>query len=170
VRLDNQIQHYQRVFAKVYVIAGASHVDAVIAATPPEVGVLSLARWNRISTIRDAAENLAALNPETIFESVRTREAREILVRLGGVTPEVPNTQMHRALRECFASLDPVAVHREMVATLKRTRNLAAMNALVDQMPASLQPAALSIQVRRADHDRLVKAVSTPFEEALSWG
>lgn len=169
-RLDNQIRHYQRVFAKVYVIAGAGHVDAVVAATPPEVGVLSLARWDRISTVRDAMENLASLSPETIFESLRTSEAREILIRLGGVAPDVPNTQMHRALRNCFAHLDPAMVHREMVSTLKRTRNLAAMNALVDRLPASLQPAALSIQVRRADHERLVKAVSTPFEEALSWG
>ena len=169
-RLDNQIRHYQRVFAKVYVIAGAGHVDAVLAATPPEVGVLNLARWDRISTVRDALENMSSLNSETIFESLRTSEAREILVRLGGEPPNVPNTQMHRALRDCFSDLPPAFVHREMVSTLKRTRNLAAMNTLVDRLPASLQPAALSIQVRRADHERLVRAVSTPFEEALHWG
>jgi len=169
-RLENQIRHYQRVFAKTYVIAGESHVADVLAVAPSEVGVLSLVRWDRISTVREAAETTGSVCPVTIFESLRTAEACKILKTLGVETPNVPNTLLHGALRERFEGLDPAAVHREMVATLKKTRNLAPLNALVDRLPASLQPAALSIQVRRADHDRLVKAVSTPFEEALTWG
>ena len=169
-RLENQIRHYRRVFAKAYVIASEAHVDDVLQSTPAEVGVLSLVRWDRISTVREAVETVDAVCPVAIFESLRTAEACGILKALGGEPPDVPNTELHRALRERFEGLDPAAVHREMVATLKRTRNLAPLNALVDRLPASLQPAALSIQVRRADHERLVKAVSTPFEEALTWG
>lgn len=169
-RLENQIRNYRRVFAKVYVIAGEAHVGDVLKATPAEVGVLSLVRWDRITTVRAAVENLETLCPVTIFESLRTAEACKILKALGGDPPDVPNTELHRALRARFEDLDPAAVHREMVATLKRTRNLSPLNALVDRLPASLQPAALSIQVRRADHERLVQAVSTPFEEALTWG
>ncbi|WP_454758520.1 sce7726 family protein [Caulobacter segnis] len=169
-RLENQIRHYQRVFAKIYVIAGEAHVADVLAATPSNIGVLSLVRWDRISTVREAADSAASVCPVTIFESLRTAEACQILRRLGVETPKVPNTQLHGVLRERFEALDPAEVHREMVATLKRTRNLAPLNALVDRLPASLQAAALSIQVRRGDHDRLVRAVSAPFEEALTWG
>lgn len=169
-RLENQICHYRRVFAKVYVIAAESHVRDVLEATPAEVGVLSLVRWDRISTVREAVETFDAVCPVTIFESLRTAEACKILQALGREPPDVPNTELHRALRARFEELDPAAVHREMVSTLKRTRNLAPLNALVDRLPASLQAAALSIQVRRADHERLVKAMSTPFEEALTWG
>lgn len=169
-RLENQIRHYQRVFAKTYVIAGEAHVADVLSVTPPDVGVLSLVRWDRISTVREARETTGSVCPVTVFESLRTVEACRILQALGMETPDVPNTLLHGALRERFEGLDPVAVHQGMVTTLKKTRNLAPLNALVDRLPASLQPAALSFQVRRADHDRLVKAVSTPFEEALTWG
>lgn len=169
-RLENQIRHYQRVFAKIYVIAGETHVADVIEAAPSTVGVLSLVRWDRISTIREASDCAASVCPVTIFESLRTAEACQILRNLGVDTPKVPNTQLHGALRERFQGLDSTAVHREMVKALKQTRNLAPLNALVDQLPASLQAAALSIQVRRGDHDRLVRAVSAPFEDALTWG
>lgn len=169
-RLENQIRHYQRVFAKTYVIAGEAHVADVLDVTPREVGVLSLVRWDRISTVRDAIETISSLCPVTIFESLRTTEACKILKALGVETPDVPNTVLHSALRERFEGLDPALLHQQMVATLKKTRNLAPLNALVDRLPASLQPAALSIQVRRGDHERLVKAILTPFEEALTWG
>ena len=169
-RLENQIRQYRRVFGKVYVIAGEGHVREVLEATPAEVGVLSLVRWDRISTVREAIETLDAVCPVTIFDSLRTAEACLILTALGSDPPDVPNTELYGALRAEFEGLDPAAVHCEMVSTLKRTRNLAPLNALVDRLPASLQPAALSIQVRRSHHERLVKAVSTPFEEALNWG
>ncbi|WP_293392601.1 sce7726 family protein [Phenylobacterium sp. RIFCSPHIGHO2_01_FULL_69_31] len=170
VRLENQIRQYRRVFAKAYVIAGEDHVSDVLKATPAEVGVLSLVRWDRINTVREAVETFDAVCPVAIFEALRTAEACKILTALGGEPPDVPNTELHRALRTKFEQLDAAAVHREMVSVLKQTRNLAPLHALVDRLPASLQPAALSIQVRRADHERLVKAVSTPFEEALTWG
>jgi hypothetical protein len=169
-RLENQIRNYQRVFAKIYVIAGEAHVAEILEAAPSSVGVLSLVRWDRISTVREAADSAAAVCPVTIFESLRTAEACRILKNLGVETPKVPNTQLHGVLRDRFEGLDPVDVHREMVSTLKQTRNLAPLNALVDRLPASLQAAALSIQVRRGDHERLVRAVSAPFEDALTWG
>jgi len=169
-RLENQIRHYRRVFAKIFVIAAEAHVQSVLDATPANVGVLSLVRWDRISTVREAVETVDEVCPVTIFESLRTAEACQILKKLGVAPAEVPNTQLHSALRTQFEALNPADTHREMVSTLKRTRNLSPLNALVDRLPPSLQPAALSIQVRRADHERLVRAVSTPFTDALSWG
>lgn len=68
-----------------------------------------------------------------------------------------------------LAQLDPTAVHRTMVTTIKRTRDLAPLSNLVDHLPRSLHAAALSIQVRRADHGRIVKAVSTPLDAAMVW-
>jgi hypothetical protein len=55
------------------------------------------------------------------------------------------------------------------VDTLKLTRNLAPLGALVDRLPNSLHAAALSIKVRRADYDRLADAVGTPLHAAMDW-
>jgi hypothetical protein len=60
-------------------------------------------------------------------------------------------------------------VHLHMVRTLKRTRNLAPLSDLVDQLPVSLHAAALSISVRRSDHSRLVKAIGTSLGTAMAW-
>lgn len=168
-RLANQIENYRKVFAKIYVIAGEAHVQDVIDSTPNCVGVMSLMRWDRIRTVREATDRSESVCPVTIFESLRSAEARAILGDLEVSVPDVPNTMLHCVMRECFARLDPAEVHRRMVKTLKRTRNLAPLGGLVDRLPASLQTAALSVQLRHADHERLVAAVRTPLVEAMTW-
>lgn len=169
IRLSGQLADYQKVFAKVYVIAGESHVQDVIQATPIEVGVMSLSRRNRIQKVREAAHVPHKLSSVRIFESIRTSEACAILTDMNIPVPRVPNTRLHREMRSCFEQLDAEQVHRAMVKTLKRSRNLCPLGELVDQLPLSLQPAALSIQVRRADHERLIEAVQTPLSLAVAW-
>ncbi|MGE4307396.1 MAG: sce7726 family protein [Novosphingobium sp.] len=168
-RLANQIENYKRVFAKVNVIASESHVDGVLAMVPDDVGVMTLSRRYQIKTVRDAIDCPERICPVTVFESLRSAEAVTILKTLGVAVPDVPNTQRHAALQALFADLEPATLHVEMVRTLKRTRNLAPLGELVEQLPDSLQAAALSIPVRRADHDRLVAAVRTPLRAAMAW-
>ncbi|MDC6285463.1 sce7726 family protein [Ralstonia nicotianae] len=168
-RLANQLANYQRVFAKVYVIAGDAHVDEIMGTTPEEVGVLTLARWDRIRTVRDAVERPELICPITIFESLRSNEARAILRNLDVEVPDIPNTMLWAAMRDQFGKLAPADVHQQMVCVLKQTRSLASLTPLVERLPLSLQPAALAIQVRRADHERLIEAVHTPLHEAMSW-
>lgn len=168
-RLANQVANYMRVFAKVNVIASENHVAGVLSTVPRDVGVLCLSRRGQISTERDAADRPDRTCPVTIFESLRTAEAAAILKTLGVDVPDLPNTLRHAAFKKLFADIDPTDLHVEMVRTLKRTRNLATLGELVDQLPGSLQAAALSIPVRRSDHDRLVDAVRTPLPAALAW-
>jgi hypothetical protein len=168
-RLANQIGNYQKVFATIFVIAGESHVSDVLKATPASIGVLSLTPRQSIRKIREASHTLDKVDPTSILESVRSSEALEILRELNVTIPDVPNTLMRRELHECFKRLDPSSVHLAMVKVLKRSRNLSSLGALVDQLPMSLQPAALSIQVRRADHGRIIDAVHTPLHQAIEW-
>lgn len=168
-RLSNQVENYKKVFARIYVIAGADHVPAVMETVPPEIGVLMLSPRYQISTVREAEDRPDRICPTTVFESLRSAEASAILKSLGVDTPDVPNTQRHAAMRECFARLDPVNVHSAMVDTLKRSRDLAPLSTLVEKLPRSLHAAALSIRIPRADHERVVEAVSTPLQSAMAW-
>lgn len=168
-RLANQLENYRKVFAKIYVIVGEAHVDEVMNSTPNDVGVMSLARWNRIRTVREAADRPDLVCPVQIFESLRIAEARAILKELAVPIPDAPNTMIHAALRQCFSRLKPAEVHHQMVHVLKRTRNLASLGALVDELPPSLQAAALSIRVGHANHERLIEAVRTPLKRAIAW-
>jgi len=169
-RLANQVENYKKVFAKVYVIASSDHVGSVLGTVPSDVGVLELSPRHQISTIREAEDQPGRVCPVTVFESLRTAEAEAILRRLGVPVPDVPNMLRHAALRDLFGRLDPEAVHIAMVQVLKKTRALAPLRDLVDRLPPSLHAAALSIQVRRTDHERIVKAVSTTLDTAKAWG
>jgi hypothetical protein len=169
VRLSNQVENYKRVFATVNVIVSESHVESVRQVVPVDVGIMRLSRRYQISIEREAVDCPERICPLTVFESLRSAEAGAILTALGFEVPIVPNTQRHAALRDIFAKLNPTTLHREMVRTLKRTRNLVSLSELVDQLPNSLHAAALSVPMRRSDHGRLVEAVATPLDLAMTW-
>ncbi len=168
-RLKNQLIDYRKVFAKTYVITAESHVGDVLKNTPIEVGVLSLGCKGKISTERETIERPDLLCPVTIFESIRLSEASIILRNLNISVPDAPNTQLYGAMRECFVGLDPVSVHKQMVLTLKETRNLVSLTKLMDQMPKSLKPAVLTTHFRQSDYQNLISAINTPLNAALNW-
>ena len=169
-RLTNQIENYRKVFARIYVIASEKYVDEVLDTTSRDIGVMILNRRNGIGTKRKAIDCSDLVCTETIFESLRKTEAKAILRYLNIPIPDVPNTRQRAALREIFLRLKPKKVHDLMVMTLKKTRTLEPLKNLVSHLPNSLTPAALSFQVRRSDHNRLIKAIATPLREAVDWG
>ncbi|SFH70031.1 hypothetical protein SAMN04487925_10168 [Bradyrhizobium sp. cf659] len=168
-RLRNQIENYKKVFATINVIACDGHVSRVLQIVPKEVGVMSLSRRYQITTIREATDCPGQTSPVSVFESLRSAEARTILNELGIEVPAIPNTKLHSAMRDQFSRLCSEDVQRSMVSVLKRTRNLAPLSNLIGQLPQSLHAAALSVQVNRGDRDRLVHAVQTPLETARGW-
>ena len=168
-RLANQVANYKKVFATVNVISGEAHVDAVLAMVPEDVGVMCLSTRDRIQTIRDAIDQPQRVCPVTVFESLRSAEARAVLKKLGVSIPKVPNTQLHAVMRAAFTEQEPSSVHGAMVAILKQTRSLAPLSKLVERLPPSLHAAALSIQVERGEHSRIIEAVSTPLADAMGW-
>lgn len=168
-RLASQVENYKRVFAKVNVIASEGHIEGVLATVSDDVGVMCLSNRYRIRVVREAVDCPARICPVTVFESLRMAEGAAILQAMGVTVPQVPNTQRYAAMRDLFATLDPVALHVEMVRTLKRTRDLAPLGDLINRLPKSLHAAALSVSVRHADHSRLVDAIATPLHTAMTW-
>ena len=168
-RLERQILAYEKVFPTVIVIAGENHIDSVLASTPNEIGVLQLSKRHQISEVRKAVDRPDRVCPTTIFESVRTDEAKAILTYLSIEVARVPNTVMHAERRTRFEGQPARDVHVAMVKVLKRTRHLAPLSELVENLPQSLQPAALSTTIRRSDHHRLVSSLTTNLQEAMAW-
>ena len=169
-RLENQIFNYQKVFAKIYVIAGEAHINSVLESTSLDVGVMCLNRRNQISKIRVAVDRSDGVCPTAIFESLRTDEAHSILNDFGIVVPDIPNTMLRSAMRESFSQLAPKETHRAMVSTLKRTRSLASLSEFIQKLPASLKPIALSVQIRNKEQQQLfIDALKTPLINAMDW-
>ena len=168
-RLERQIDAYMKVFAQVNVIVGENHLDAVLAAAPREVGVFKLSDRYQISNVRHGIDDPSRTSSGAIFDSINLHEARSILTDLGFDLPDVPNTQRYHEFRTRFTRLEPCDAHIAMVRTLKKTRNLASLAALIDELPSSLHAAALSARFRKRDHQRLVSTMKTPISEAMKW-
>jgi hypothetical protein len=168
-RLEAQIAAYRRVFARVNVITGDKHLDTIIASMPGDVGILLLNRRFKISTIREATNAPERVDPVAIFESIQRDEAIRILAMLSVDIPDLPNTQLHAALRQSFKHCCPVAIHECMVKVLKETRSLLPLANLLAGVPFSLKTAVISTPIRKQDHSRLLEAVRTPKEDALRW-
>jgi hypothetical protein len=168
-RLERQIASYRKIFASVFVIAGENHIDSILDATPRDVGVMSLDRRYYISTRREAKNEPGRICPEAVFEALRTSELKLILQDFGFAIADVPNTRLRQEMRRHFLSLSPEQAHAGMLRTLKKSRDLLPLEALVGRLPPSLHAAALSIPLRRIDHDRLVAAVDTPMKQAMYW-
>jgi hypothetical protein len=168
-RLERQLRAYKQVFAKIYVIAGENHIDAIFNSVSSDVGVMRLSNRHQISTLREAIDQPERTSPAAIFDSIRLSEAKKILELNGISTPHLPNTELHSALRSLFVMLSPTTAHGGMVQVLKKTRNLLPLADLIKKLPTSLQPAAMSIPLRKADHERLFKAVNTRLCDAQEW-
>ncbi|WP_084251842.1 sce7726 family protein [Bradyrhizobium sp. AT1] len=169
-RLEKQLESYKRVFARVFVITAEKHVDSILRSTDNEIGVLSLSARQTISKLRDARERPDRICPATVFESIRTDEAKLILKSFGIAIPDVPNTLMRAELRLLFARLNSVDLHTALVTVLKKTRNLLPLGKLVEDLPQSLTPAALTVPLRTSDHQRLLLALNARLEDAMRWG
>ncbi|WP_310447309.1 sce7726 family protein [Thiobacillus sp.] len=169
-RLQAQISAYRKIFAKVNVITGEAHLEAILQSTSEDVGVLLLTDRFQISIAREAIDKSDKVNPAMIFDSLQLNESRIILESYGIRIPEVPNTQMYGALRKLFADLPPTQAHEGMVRVLKTTRNLLSLSGLVEALPYSLRAAVLTTPLRQQDHARLLSAMDTPLNEALNWG
>jgi hypothetical protein len=168
-RLERQIASYRKIFASVFVIAGENHIDSILDATPRDVGVMSLDRRYYISTRREAKNEPGRICPEAVFEALRTSELKLILKDFGFAIGDVPNTRVRQEMRRQFLLLSPEQAHAGMLRTLKKSRDLLPLEALVGRLPPSLHAAALSVPLRRIDHDRLVAAVDTPMKQAMYW-
>jgi hypothetical protein len=169
IRLARQVAAYRTVFSRVYVIAADEHVSSVEASVPSEIGILVLNNRYQISTIRESVDQPENTSPAAIFDAIRTSEARMILEGRGVLIPPVPNTVLNSVLRNLFLELKPIEAHESMVRTLRKTRNLLPLSALIAKLPPSLHTAALSVPLRKSDHDRLVSAIDTDLVEAMSW-
>lgn len=168
-RLRNQISNYRQVFATVNVVVSESHLSDVLKATPEDVGVITLSGRFRFQTARKAQNRPERVVPTMALEILRIDEATAILTRLGHEVPRVPNTQIRSELDRIFSSLDPAAVHEEMVRVLRVGRSQANLASFINSIPASIRAASLAAKPTPKSRVRIKEAVDTPLAEALAW-
>ena len=168
-RLPMQISEYRQVFAKINIVTGKKHLDAVLSNISNDIGVMLLNDRYQISTLREAEENPNRIIPEVVLASIQRHEAIKILQLLNVDVPNKPNTLMYQALLEIFRIQEPNQIHKAMVQVLKDTRSSRSSLELVKSLPVSLKFVAISNSFRNTDRARLLEVMDTPLEFALKW-
>jgi hypothetical protein len=169
VRLARQIEHYQRVFAKVAIVASDRHIDDILRIVPEHIGLMTLSSSDRLTTVRIAMEHYDCICPATVFDAIRLAEAMEILSAFGISAPEAPNMRRYETLRALFKTLEPKSLHIEMVRILKKTRSLVSLNDLVPKTPRSLLAGITSMPLSKRAQGRLLEAIESPLSAAMAW-
>ena len=162
-RLEGQIRDYRKVFARVFVICAPIHSKSVEKILPADVGILTLSRWNRITTIRDAQDRAPLLCIDTIFASLTNAEAKSILHICGVPIPLAPNTRLRKELQREFKKLNSIQVHEAMVKTLKKTRSTESLKSVLHNLPKSVMPAIMNLRLKRVERDRLIEIMRRPL-------
>ncbi len=168
-RLPDQLNNYMRVFARVSVVTGDNHIDAIMESIPKPVGIMVLTNRYQLSIIREAEEDRERILPSVVFESLRTHEIRSILMQNDIDAPIVPNTQERSVLRGLFEQLSSRQVHDSMVRAVRKSRGQGSLASLIRLVPESLRAAVFSTQLKKQYHPGLTEALKAPWRNALEW-
>ncbi|UKF25471.1 MULTISPECIES: sce7726 family protein [Clavibacter] len=168
-RLAGQLADYSRVYASTYVVTSPAQAPEVLATTAENVGVLILTPHFTLATERAAVNDTSRLDPALMLDTMRLREALELIARLGLEIPNVPNTQMRSTLQRLVKQFDPHSVHAAMLGTLKSSRSQSALQATLNEIPRSLHAAVLKMSFNREALGNMRDAMATPLQHAVHW-
>lgn len=168
-RLTGQLADYRSVFAGVNVVTSPAQANSVLRIAPDDVGIIVLSPRFRLQVVREAANLPERTCPLEILATLRVGEATEVLSELDIALPDVPNTQRWAALREIFTVLDPASVHAAAVKVLKSARSRADLAPFINQLPAPLSAAVLSMNLSEPARRKLSAATSEPLSAVLAW-
>ena len=104
-RLQGQLQTYQQVFTRTYVVTGQGHAPRVLQESAASVGVLAVSRQG-IRELRPAMQSLDLTNSDRLFALLRKREYLQLTKEEFGAVPDLPNTRIYRACLALFKQID----------------------------------------------------------------
>ena len=167
-RLSRQIAAYRQVFDKINVITSGSQTEKVAGTVGDDIGLLVLTDRNTIRTVRKPASLKHSVQPEVIFDSLRSSEYEQIIKTHFGAIPTVSNTRMYQACRELFCTLSPEAAHDAMVKVLKRRGSSRRLHEFIASVPPSLKALSLSCRLGSAEQEQFVNTLNTDIRDCLA--
>jgi hypothetical protein len=171
-RLDRQLAAYRRMFDFITVITTERLYNSVLNRVPGEVGVMVLAEGGyqfRKNCRREAASNKSNVDPLVIFDSLQRQEYLKIIKEHFDISfTHTPNTRIYGEARAYFKHLTPEAAHDAMVEVLKQRRETRRVADFVQDVPASLKAASLSIRFTQEERSRFINLLHKDITSAFA--
>lgn len=161
-RLASQLTWYRQIFDRIEVVSGPQHVKRLTEFLPDDVGLLVLTPELEIQRVCEGESHCAALDPATMFDTLRRDEYVSAIISCYGSAPDVPSSLMYQACREMFVNLSPGVAHERFVAALRR-RQSPGLAELVHRAPPSLRVACLATDLSARRRSRLATTFAEPL-------
>lgn len=163
-RLERQLNDYNNVFDKIFVVTHVGGSGKVLETVPDHVGVITLNDSFGLDVLRDAISNVDNVNPLVIFDSLRRAEYLNILSKKFGFTPPSNKFDVYHKAREQFAKLSPIEAHAGMLAELKARTSHPSFMSFVEKLPQSLRAIGLASELSRKHQDEVVRTLSQSIQ------
>lgn len=158
-RLNAQLSNYLSFAEYVTVACNEKHVDALLRATPPEVGIMMLTKRITFRAIRKPVSGLKTdrLDKSLIFDCLRREEYTSLLLEAFGSLPHYPNTKVHDAYKDIFKQLDIALISRKTNEVLRRRSSLVNKECMIQSIAPSLRFLTINNMLTNDLHDSLLK-------------
>lgn len=143
-RLDKQLDDYLKIFDEVYVVCTAKNLKSVLSSTDEHIGVLELTSKNYLSEKRPAIHRKKPIDIDILARSLRKEEYLDLVYKVTGRTPNVPNSRLFKECLGLLKSADPDKIATSFIEVLKEKRFNDSK--LIKLLPSSLINAAISYQ------------------------
>ena len=150
-RLPEQLASYKKLFDKVYVVVGQSHLSKVLNSCEHDVGILELTPRKNLRLIREAVISKEPVDISILMRSLRVHEYKEIVTAVSHQNIDYPNTEIFSACESILQKIPSPDVRRAFCATLKKTRKIE--KEFILSLPRSLLMAGIGFKLR-ATHRR----------------
>ncbi|MBD8593731.1 sce7726 family protein [Pseudomonas sp. CFBP 8758] len=150
-RLPEQLASYKKLFDKVYVVVGQSHLSKVLSSCEEDVGILELTPRKNLRIIREAKISTEPVDISILMRSLRVHEYRDIVSTLSDQNIDLPNTEIFSACESILQKMNSTDVRRAFCATLKKSRKIE--KEFISSLPRSLLMAGIGFKLR-TDHRR----------------
>ena len=150
-RLPEQLNSYKKLFDKVYVVVGQSHLSKVSSSCEKDVGILELTPRKNLRIIREAKISTEPVDISILMRSLRVHEYRDIVSTLSDQNIDLPNTEIFSACESILQKMHSPDVRRAFCTTLKKSRKIE--KEFISSLPRSLLMAGIGFKLR-TDHRR----------------
>jgi len=163
IRLQEQLDSYQKTFDRVYVVIDEKHTNNVSSEVTDSVGIISFTKKNTLSVVKKADDISPDLfSIDIAMNSMRSGEYKLLAEKLSGNIPDVGNIYMFDACREIIHRYDPLDVkiqYREIIKNSRKNNR-----SLLDNLPRSLKNVGISYSLSVALQKKLLNLLQDGYE------
>ena len=162
-RLEKQLDDYQRLFDKCYVVVPKEKVSDYIRCVDERIGVMSLSKTHKgisIHTVREAVLN-ETIDSDLLISCLRTKEYEQVIKDFFGDLPDVSSYEMYDKCKEMMRAI-PNGVLKSTFCKMMKKRK-ANVEDLAD-VPIELRQISLSLNLLPKDVSLLLNRLEKKLE------